>query len=85
MHWTLCPSFRLQAGLSQLTKGKTMSRKDFELIAAIFARQIAKHEKGTPEYNTLSDAIGMMTASMQANYPSFQPARFTAACLGLAK
>ena len=62
-----------------------MSRKDFELIAANFAQQIAKYPKGSPEHNALSDAIGTMTARLQANYPSFLPNRFMAACLGLAK
>jgi hypothetical protein len=62
-----------------------MTRKDFELIAANFAQQIAKYPKGSAEHMALADTIGTMTARLQANYPSFQPARFVAACHGLTK
>ena len=62
-----------------------MSRKDFELIAINFAQQISKYQKGSPEHSALADAISTMTARLQANYPSFQPARFVAACHNIAK
>jgi len=63
----------------------SMTRKDFELIAKNFAEQIAKYPKGSPEHNALSDTIGTMAARLQASCPSFLPARFVAASLGLAK
>lgn len=62
-----------------------MNRKDFELIAASFAEQIAKYPKGSHEHKALSDVIGTMTARMQAAYPAFLPNRFVAASLGFAK
>lgn len=58
----------------------SMSKKDFDLIAARFSEQVVKHPPGSEAREALKDVIGALAASLQATNPLFQSARFVAAC-----